>query len=595
MINNQKQDQTNLSGIIYEIRKGYFVIPNFQREFEWDPSHVRELIRSIFLDYYIGSLLLWKCEDNIFEALACEAIYGFEEKGEPLKIVLDGQQRLTAMYLAFMGPNILHPKRANRYLYFIHIDQFMNEDYDDAFFYEFGKKGEKLLENRTNQFKQNIFPLAVMGDPSNKYSWLRGYENYWKEQVNTANSEGQDRWITVAKKNAENAIYFREYLDKLGTQYSVSFIELDKDIDIEKVCDIFTRINSRGMKLDIFDLMNAMLTPQGIELKQMYKEAKQKISFFGTDRMNVYLLHVMSILRQNYCTPKYLYYLVPGKERKTRNQIEYLSTEKFKQSWIEAVNSMETVIKLLKNSQEYGAISSKYIPYASILPPFAALNAWTKQISFDKQRDADHKIRSWYWISVFLKRYSGSVLVVTSKDFIEVKKWIESDTKPSFFAEAQEHIPNINLYEETRRGTSIYNGVFNLLILEKATDWYTAKAPKYDDIDDHHIVPRSWGTKQNFRKDISIDTILNRTLLTSTSNREVIGNKLPNEYLPNLVKKYGKDTVKDFLISHFISEKAFNILMRKPFKVKDYEEFIEERLETIRRAIINATRINHFE
>ena len=38
--------------------KGRYVIPDFQREFEWKPWDIRELMRSIFLDYYIGSLLL---------------------------------------------------------------------------------------------------------------------------------------------------------------------------------------------------------------------------------------------------------------------------------------------------------------------------------------------------------------------------------------------------------------------------------------------------------------------------------------------------------------------------------------------------------
>ena len=54
----QKPDHINLSQLISRLREGRYVIPDFQREFEWKPSDIRDLLRSIFRDYYIGSLLL---------------------------------------------------------------------------------------------------------------------------------------------------------------------------------------------------------------------------------------------------------------------------------------------------------------------------------------------------------------------------------------------------------------------------------------------------------------------------------------------------------------------------------------------------------
>ena len=56
----QKPDHVSLNTLVNYLRDGRFVIPDFQREFEWKPWDIRELMRSIFLDYYIGSLLLWK-------------------------------------------------------------------------------------------------------------------------------------------------------------------------------------------------------------------------------------------------------------------------------------------------------------------------------------------------------------------------------------------------------------------------------------------------------------------------------------------------------------------------------------------------------
>ena len=144
----QSPKHISLNTLINRLREGRYEIPDFQREFEWDPGDIRELMRSIFLDYYIGSLLLWKGTPQNFDALACEPLYGFEGKRDPSHIVLDGQQRLTAMYYAFVAPEKPAPWRKNRYLYFIRVDKFMEEEYDEAFSYDWTQRGKKLLGDR---------------------------------------------------------------------------------------------------------------------------------------------------------------------------------------------------------------------------------------------------------------------------------------------------------------------------------------------------------------------------------------------------------------------------------------------------------------
>ena len=96
----QKPDHISLNMIIGRLKEGRFVIPDFQREFEWRPWDIKDLMRSIFLDYYIGSLLLWKGNRANFDALSCEIVYGysgttgqqpwFYGHGHPEYIVLDG-------------------------------------------------------------------------------------------------------------------------------------------------------------------------------------------------------------------------------------------------------------------------------------------------------------------------------------------------------------------------------------------------------------------------------------------------------------------------------------------------------------------------
>ena len=588
----QKPDHVSLTTLIGRLREGRFVIPDFQREFEWKPWDIRDLVRSIFLDYYIGSLLLWKGKSENFEALACESIYGYNGSGDPVHIVLDGQQRLTAMYYVFLAPDVSLPNRSNRFLFFIRVDRFMEEAYDEAFEYDWTRRGLNLLEDQEAQYENHMFPVSVVGQGGWELpNWVQGYEKYWRDKEAAATAAGDEEAAQEARHRASDAKAFGEHLKGITEQYQIAYIELDRDLEIDKVCDIFTQINSRGIRLDVFDLINALLKPKGLQLKHLWRAAAQRLDFVETERMNVYLLQVMSILRQAYCSPKYLYYLLPGQEKKVREpdgslrkEILVPGIEAFEAHWEEAVDAVESAIALLRHPQEFGAISSQYLPYVSILPAFAALQVAIRALPAPRRLDAQRKLRHWYWASVFNNRYSGSVESTSARDYLDVKAWFENDAaEPGLIAEFQARFKNLELRRETKRGTSVYNGIFNLLVLRGARDWMTGNVPQYGDLDDHHIVPRGWGKEQGLGG--TIHTILNRTPLTADTNRNVIRDRLPNEYLPELVAANGEDSVRATLESHFISPAAFDILLRNPFTPQDFEDFLAERQRTLQDAI----------
>lgn len=602
MKNAQKPDHISFNSLITQLKDGKYVIPDFQRDFEWKPWDIRDLIRSIFLDYYIGSLLLWKGKAQNFSTLSCEHVYGFggkknapfNEIGKPEYIVLDGQQRLTALYYALFGPNINLPGRASRAAYYVQVDRLMAEEYDQAFNYDWvSKKFEAVLADEELQFESHIFPLTKFTEGTFGLSnWLQHYEKYWEaklaEAARTSGSEGELGSLTKA---AEDAAGFVKAVKSLTDEYQISFIELDQDIGLDKVCDIFTQINSKGVQLDVFDLINALLKPKGIQLKNMWRAASAELAFVESDKMNVYVLQVMSIIRQAYCSPKYLYYLLPGQIKSVRDangvrgEEELIaSTEQFESLWSEAVKALSEAIRLLQHPQEFGVLSAKYIPYVSILPAFAAMHAHVGSLAPEKRLSAQKKVRQWYWASVFLNRYSGSVESTAARDFLEMRRWIEDpNLEPSLIKEFKSRFKLLDLRKEVKRGSSVYNGIFNLLVIQGARDWITGNVPKHGDLDDHHIVPQSWGHEHLTGKDVH--TILNRTPLSAETNRHVISDRLPNEYLPEWIEKNGESEVRAILESHFISPAAFDILLRKPFSSTDYDDFISERQRTLQDAI----------
>lgn len=189
-------DKFHLERLIQDIRNGHYVIPDFQRQFEWMPWDVVELIKSIFKDYYIGTLLLWRAGSEDLKKLSCEPIYGFSGKSDPEHIVLDGQQRLSALHYAFFAPEKDYPKRKKRCFFLVKLEEMLNGNIEEAIYYDWGTaKMMKFIEDRDAQYEQKIFPLSVLGEKSHSwFKWIEGYEKYWLDK-----SDGED----AAKKSGK--------------------------------------------------------------------------------------------------------------------------------------------------------------------------------------------------------------------------------------------------------------------------------------------------------------------------------------------------------------------------------------------------------
>ena len=594
MKNAPKPQDVSLGSLVTRLREGHYVIPDFQREFEWEPKDILELMRSLFLDYYVGSLLLWKGRPDTFASLACQPLEGFRDNGQsnPQHIVLDGQQRLSAMYYAFMAPDRPAPKRRVPYLYFIRVDKFVDDEPDEAFVQDWTRRGTNLIDDRERQFAHKMFPLAIVGDRRRRAigDWFRGYERFWEQKRDEAASAGHTAECEQAEMSIQQGDEFEEHLDDMLDNYKIAYIELEQELEIDKVCDTFTRINSRGVRLDVFDLMNALLRPKDIRLKDMWRSVAPDLEFISSGRSDVYVLQVMSILAQNYCSPKYLYYLLPGAKRRVRRDdgssatdVLVTDAEDFERRWSEAVDVIKRGIARLSHPQDFGAISPGLLPYTSIIPAFCAVLHAANTVPNAERLAAVRKVRTWYWASVFTGRYSGSVESTAARDVIAVRQWIEDDAEPDVIAAWTDRMRTLDLRNETRPATSIYRGVLNLLILNGARDWVSDAPPLPGDIDSHHIVPKSWGRANELGG--QVDSVLNRAPLSAETNRDVIGSRHPNEYLPDWIARAGEATVRETLSTHLISDAAFDILCRDPFGKDDFDQFLAERQRSVLGAI----------
>jgi uncharacterized protein with ParB-like and HNH nuclease domain len=96
---------------IRDISNGDYVIPHFQRDFDWEPSMVSDLFKSILHNYYSGTILLWTLEDDDRKIEMWDSLWEAEKNEKPTKAILDGQQRLSSIFYALCAPIKKFPRK----------------------------------------------------------------------------------------------------------------------------------------------------------------------------------------------------------------------------------------------------------------------------------------------------------------------------------------------------------------------------------------------------------------------------------------------------------------------------------------------------
>ncbi|GAA9217524.1 DUF262 domain-containing protein [Helicobacter pylori] len=256
----------SIKNVVDELNVRYF-LPDIQREYVWlkkaDEKKIEQLFDSILRGYPIGSFLFWKLQkediakseeqdENKLNFQLYQFITNYDERKphnekiyieqitrDDLSIVLDGQQRLTSLYIGLKGTRTLKKKKArndnpNAYeekrLYLNLKHQPNMDNPEDNYQFEFHAK---VPENDKNHFWFKVGDILEL-------------ESVW----NYAKDHGIEG----------NALNLLEKLkDAFHTKQLISFFE-EKEKNLNKVLNIFIRVNSGGVKLSYSDLLMSILT-----------------------------------------------------------------------------------------------------------------------------------------------------------------------------------------------------------------------------------------------------------------------------------------------------------------------------------------------
>jgi uncharacterized protein with ParB-like and HNH nuclease domain len=130
-------DKRKVVGLVEQAHEGKICLPNFQRDFVWTREEVADLVRSIVRGYFIGSLLLLRCDpaNPPFAPIFLRGANSPHRDPRPELLILDGQQRLSSLLYALTAPDLSLKDSSQRRWFFVNLDVLLAEpDSDEIVF-----------------------------------------------------------------------------------------------------------------------------------------------------------------------------------------------------------------------------------------------------------------------------------------------------------------------------------------------------------------------------------------------------------------------------------------------------------------------------
>ncbi len=534
-MNNFDTNPKSLKLLLTQIHNGEVALPDFQRDFVWDPGAVEELIESIMREYPAGSLLFLKHGGTGFQVREFEGAPPLKSAMGTSYLVLDGQQRLTSLYQAFFGKG--------EHRFFLDIEELAKgDDIELAVWHESDKRcHSKGYLSIKYQAENLICPLAVvMGAGFD--SWIEDIIEHRKE------SGGELKELRAMLRQVHHK-WIQPILD-----YQFPVITLGQNTSLDAVCKMFETLTRRGVKLTGFELLMARSFANKVSLRTLWDKALQQhpvLEMFDIDPY--YILQTISLMSAN--TIK-------------RKDILDMEPDVVASNWDSATQAMADALSFL--SRNTGVLSPKLLPYNTMLVPLAAVIASTTEIRGPKEAIKKEKLEQWFWASVFAQTYETGPTSRTVSDFKELVAWIrESGSEP--YALLKLHFNAEMFFDISPKQRALYRGCLALLIANGALDFHKAEKidPDYlekNKVDDHHVFPQNYLRKKG--ETSRANCILNRTLIDKKTNIR-ISDKAPSEYTLEIQKETGQDKLRNILNSHCIS---LDVL-----KANNFDEFLSHR------------------
>ena len=577
-------NNVSINTLLGYVNDGTIAIPEIQRPFVWDSTKVRDLIDSLYKGFPVGYIITWKSPDVKLKD-------GNSSEGK--QILIDGQQRITALTAALLDKEIL------------------DVDYK--------KKRIKIAFNiKTEEFQTSNPAIEKQDDWISDISEFMkdGVINTWQYVTDYSNKFGLDANEVNNRINKLLAI----------KNVTIGRIELGSVLDIDTVTEIFVRINSAGVVLSQADFAMSKISVndkyEGNDIRKTIdyfchlaktpadyeniknndtdfasKEIFNKIIWIINNNDDLYLPNYTDILRVAF-TYKFkrgklqdLVSLLSGRDFETREYREDIMEESFKElydgvkSFINQSN-FERYLMILKSA---GIIDNNLVRSQNVMNFGYILYLLLKEKNIQPE-NIEKYVRRWVIMSIITQRYTSSP---ESKFDFDIRRLTESENIETYINEELSRELSDNFFDNIlpeRFNTSVASSPFwkTFIIAQiKLNDrGFLSKDINVRSLieqrgDVHHIFPKNYLQKNGKDNRQMYNQIANFAMLQTEVNIQ-ISNKAPNVYMSEIlnqcethVTRYGgiinQEDLKLNLEENCIPESFYTMT------INDYEDFLKQR------------------
>jgi hypothetical protein len=380
-----------LNGYIQDIEKGLLQIPPFQRDKVWDNTKRKDLFDSLKNGYPIGSLLLWKPEDNIpFEkSLNKVGPYTIDiENTKDFFYILDGFQRLSTIFGCLIDPD------KNQ----IQVDK---EEWRKEFNICYDLEKEEFFIPRSIS-QLEVYQIPVYKLINTRASYLRERE-----------------FFNLGYSEQDIEIYMDRYRT-LGTtlqDYVLPSTEI-KGGEIEDAVEIFTRVNSKGSIISPDWMVSALSynkDKEGFRFGSLIDSLIEDLKIYNFDEVN------RQIILQCIVNSFGKVHFDQMTKRDTSKLNKLVKRDDFIETTKKTIESIKKSIKFL--FEELLVVDNKLLPYTNQLIFFTD---FFNQIENPNEIQLS-KLKKWFWITTYSGYFTMYSLSKQREAYNQFQKFLKNE------------------------------------------------------------------------------------------------------------------------------------------------------------------------
>lgn len=508
-----------------DIDTGRIKIPMFQRDFVWTKEQTAKLVDSIIKGFPIGTFILWKTREEL-RAMRNIGNISLPEvpKGEPVSYVLDGQQRITSLYAVRKGIRMT-------------------------------KEGQEI------DYSQISIDLSVDPDSDERVVVVEPPENTPSIPVHKLLNGSVSELARDYLEHLERIDVYRKRL----TGYDFSAIIIP-DYPIDIACEVFTRINTGGTELTLFEIMVAKTydVEKDFDLSVEYARLLDSKNN-GRDLEDAHFdtIPTSTVLQ---CISAYM-----AKSTK-RSDILKLKKHKLIEAWPVVKDGIFTAVDYFRS--QFRIPVSHLMPYDALLVPFTYFFIHKK----GKQPTSKQEklLTQYFWWASLSSRFSSGQDTKLVQDIEKMDRILKEEAPDYRGEELALTLDNLR-WRWFSPGDAFCKALLCLYAYQQPRSFSNDHLVKIDNswlktansVNYHHFFPRSYLDKQGY-KNWEANCVLNITIVDDYLNKRSIGAKAPADYM----KVFEKDNknIANTMSTHLIDDlNGFGIWEN------DYKTFIEMR------------------